>query len=84
MITIVDINECVILRPCDSAHGVCSNLIGSYKCECKDSYKMSANNVCKGYEIAQLYIVYILYIYCIYTRVWVELLFCIYSIIYST
>lgn len=41
-----DVNECLNQTVC--GRGRCVNTEGSYRCNCFQGYKLSANNVCQG------------------------------------
>ena len=48
MFTDTDINECALLNgPCDE-NALCTNIEGSYKCECKEGFQGDGYTICTG------------------------------------
>ena len=45
--TIADMNECDLQRDM-CGNGTCTNMMGSYKCECDDNFELGPNGRCQG------------------------------------
>ncbi|OAF71501.1 hypothetical protein A3Q56_00717 [Intoshia linei] len=45
----IDIDECITVKPCD-LNSICINMIGGFKCACKDGYKKKDKNTCEDID----------------------------------